>query len=174
MSEDKPLLLNNSKLNLLFGALAAGLCVRAFEFVIYILGDFQSNLLREVKFTLIAVASYLAVALLLSRFWKGKFRRLLPVWLLVAFWGSLLYESIVLVPSLIYFWNTPNQLETNLFKFILTELGFARTTFILNFFIALFVMAIIRYADTSIQAVKNWHYQTQDSLSILSKPTLKK
>lgn len=72
-------MLQNSKLNLLFGALVAGLCVRAFELVIYILGDHELNLLREIKFTLIAIASYLAVALLLYQCWQGRLKRLLPV-----------------------------------------------------------------------------------------------
>lgn len=164
----------NNNLNALIGAFAASLCVRVFEFSIHVLGDHQINLLREVKFSFIAVTSYLAVALLLHQFWTGRLKCMLPIWVLIAFWGSLLYESTVLVPTLIHLWNDPYRVEPTLFRFILTELEFTRTTFTLNFLVALPVMAVFHYADTIIEAVKNWHNLTQDSLSISSKPTLKK
>ena len=174
ISEGGRKLMNYNRHNALIGAFAASLCVRAFEFSIFVLGDHEISLHREIKFTLIAIASYLTATLLLYQLWARMLKRMLPVWLLIAFGGSLLYESTVLVPTLIYLWNDPYRVEPNSFRLFLTEFEFTRTTFTLNFIIAMLVMPVLHYIEPITEAIKSWHNGTQDTLSILSKPKLKK
>lgn len=118
-------------------AFAAALAAALEGFLIKLLDKQYIPLPMYIEYVLLALASYLAVALLLHRFWAGLLRRVLPSWILTAFFGSILFVFIRLTPGIIGGWYDPLRLQSSLFDYISTEISAAKSVVVLLSFITI-------------------------------------
>jgi ABC-type transport system involved in cytochrome c biogenesis permease subunit len=68
-------------------AFVAALTAALFTSLINALNQQHLNILTYIKFILLAVTAYSAIALLLNRCWTGRLRRIIPNWILIAVWS---------------------------------------------------------------------------------------
>lgn len=149
--------------------LAAGLCAGSFNFLIHILKPHKFEVLVLLRFMLTAVVAYLTVALILNKFWKEVLRRMLPTWIPIAFFGSLFFVILRLLPAAVEGWTGPTVTEPSLVKYLATELGAARSVVILLSLITFPITALIYHSGFILIVMKRWHSGTGPPLSILIK-----
>jgi hypothetical protein len=138
------------------GAIAAGVCAGAAT----ALGNalyHELNLVTYARWIFLAIAAYFTVASLLQRFWPNQLKRIVPVWLLTAFLGSILFVACNLIPEVIKGWYDPYKLERSLAEYISTELGAAKSVIMLLSLITIPVTATFHHAGHIIRGVKAWH-----------------
>lgn len=148
-------------------AFAASLCAGTFTFLIHLLKPREFNTLTYIQFMLMASVAYFAVALILHKFWKEGLRRMLPTWILISVFGSILFVIIRLLPAVIGGWSGPTVTEPSLTKYIATEVGAARNVMIFLSLITLPITALIYYAALILKAVKRWHNGAESPPGIL-------
>jgi hypothetical protein len=109
---------------------AASLMAALFTSLVNLLSQNHLNPLAYIRFILLAVASYLAIALFLHRFWTGRLRHLVPNWILIAVFGSILFTYVRLTPGIIQGWYDPLRTESSLIDYLLTEIMAARSVLV--------------------------------------------
>jgi hypothetical protein len=129
----------------LAAAFAASLCASSFTSLIRFQNRGQFNFLAYARFILLAAGAYLTIALILHWVWTGRFRRLLPSWILIAVFGSLLFVCLRLTPGIIKGWNDPYRSETSFLEYISTEIDAARSVIIVLSLITLPVTGLVHY-----------------------------
>ena len=162
---------NRSRVDLV-GAIAAGVCAGAVRSLINALYH-ELNLIAYARWIVLAIAAYLIVASLSQRFWRDSLKRRIPVWILTALFGSILFVTANLMPGIIKGWHDPYRLEHSLWEYISTELAAARSVVIVLSFITLPVTAAFHYAGHIIRAIKAWH-EGSEPLSILGGAALRR
>src|SRR5687768_9331647 len=139
-----------------FAALAAGVCAGAETALVRALHH-ELTLAAYARWTFLAIAAYFTVASVSQRLWPDRFKRVVPVWLLTAFFGSILFAAGNLIPGTIEGWYDPNRLERSLGEYLLTELGAAKSVVLLLNLITIPVTATSHYAGEIIRGLKDWH-----------------
>lgn len=152
-------------------ACAAGLCAGTYSFLIYLLKPREFNITAYLRYTLTALIAYLAVALILHRFWKEGLRRLLPSWILISVFGSIFFAVLRLLPAVIGGWSGPTVTAPYLAEYMTTEVSAARSVVILLSLLTLPITALIYYGGSIRRAVKRWHNGTDSPPSILNAPS---
>jgi hypothetical protein len=114
----------------LAAAFASGLAAALLTLLVKLLDGQYVPIHTYVKYVLLAVASYSAVALLLHRLWPEKLRGLAPTWISTAFFGSILFVLIRLTPGIIGDWYDPVKLQSSLLNYILTEISAAKSVIV--------------------------------------------
>lgn len=140
----------------LAGAVAAGLCAGAETALVHSLYH-ELTVVAYARWTFLAIAAYLTVASLSHRFSPVRLKRFVPVWLLTAVFGSVLFVAGNLIPGAIKGWYDPDALERSLAEYISTELGAAWSVILLLSLITLPVTAIFHHAGQIIRGLKAWH-----------------
>ena len=171
ISTIEKLSMNRSRVDLR-GAIAAGICAGAAT----ALGNalyHELNLMAYARWIFLAVAAYFTVASLSQRFWPNQLKRIVPVWLLTAFCGSILFVTGNLIPGVIKGWYDPYRLERSLAEYISTELDAAKSVIILLSLITIPITATFHHAGHIIRSVKAWH-EGPAPLSILDGAALKR
>lgn len=107
----------------------------------------HTSFLIHAKLMLLAVFAYSAVALLLHRFWEGLLRRMVPNWILIAVFGSVVFVCADLIPGVISGWYDPLRMEPSLSKYIATEISAARSVVMFLSLVTLPVAGIVHYFD---------------------------
>lgn len=159
---------SNSKRVEVASALAASLGISGLVCLISAVDqDSPFDLRRCVSFVLLSVASYSAVALLLHRFWTGLLKRLIPIWILIAFFGSALLVSIVGIDTGIFFWKSPQRMERTLIEFVSVQMESLQILFILVLCITLPITATVYYAGSIVRVVRRWHNGAEKPPTIL-------
>ena len=102
---------------------------------------------------LFALLSYLAVALLLHRFWTGP-KRVVPNWILIGFLGSVLFVLIRLAPGVIGGWYDPLRSESSLLSYLLNEIDAATSVVIVLSAITLPVTALAYYLSRRVMRTR--------------------
>lgn len=149
-------------------AIAAGLGISVLVCLISIVDqDSSFDFRRCFSFTLLSVASYSAVALLLHRYWTGLLKRMVPIWILIAFFGTALLVSIIGIDTGIFFWKSSQRVEQNLAEFMLVQLEDVRVLFILVCCFTLPITATVYYAGSIVRAARRWHNRSDAPPSIL-------
>ena len=138
-------------------AIAASLCASALTFLIYLLKPHAFDILVYLKFTFTALASYCAVALILSKLWVGGLRRLVPSWIPLSIFGSTVYVALRLLPALVSGWYEPSSTRPSLSRYVEVEIDAARSVIITLSLITLPVTAIIYYGDSILRSIRRWH-----------------
>jgi hypothetical protein len=146
---------NRSRVDLA-GAIAAGVCAGAVTSLVNVLYH-ELNLMAYARWISLATAAYFAVASLSQRFWPNQLKRIVPVWLLTAFFGSMLFVAGNLIPGAIKGWHDPYRLEPSLAEYISTELDAARSVIILLSLITIPVTGAFHHAEDIIKGIKAWH-----------------
>jgi hypothetical protein len=111
----------------LAAAFAAGLAAAFLTILVKLLDRQVVALATYGMYTLTAVASYSATALLLHQLWTGLPARIAPRWVLTAFLGSTLFILIRLTPGMVGGWYDPLRLQPSLLDYIATEVTAARS-----------------------------------------------
>ena len=155
----------------LAGAIAAGVCAGAESAVIRALYH-EVTLVAYARWTFLAIAAYFTVASAAQRFWPNELRRIVPVWLLTAFFGSVFYVAGKLLPAVIKGWYHPFT-ESSLGEYISRELSAASSVVLLLLFITIPVTATFHYAAHIIRGIKAWR-EGPIPLSIVSSTPIKK
>lgn len=140
----------------LIGAVVAGLCAGAARSGLNALNR-DPSLWAVTRWTIIAVAAYLAVAKLLQLFSWDVLDRILPRWLLTAFFGSIAYVAALLGPSVIDGWYDPHRADSSLIEYVLTKLCDAKAAIVLLSLLSLPVLGAFHYFEQIRTAVKAWH-----------------
>lgn len=140
----------------LIGAVAAGVCAGAVRSGLNAL-NYNPSLWAIIRWTIIAIAAYFAVAKLLQLFWRDFQERIFPRWLLTAFVGSMVYVAAQLAPSVIKGWYDPHRVEASLTQYVLRELNSAKFAVMLFSVITLPVLGAFHYFEQIRKAVKAWH-----------------
>ncbi len=161
---------SSSKSVHLVSALVASVYLSHFEYNFANLGEPQPPFLYY-KQMLTAVASFLSVALLVERFWRGQLSRMLPNWILIAVFGSLLYEVIAFTPAMINSWNAQlaQPAEPSLIDFVRKGIDMHRSALIINWLITLPITAAIFYSGIIARVLRHWHNEPEKPLRILGK-----
>jgi hypothetical protein len=115
----------------LAAASAASLTAALFTSLVNLLSQRNLKLVAHIRFILLAAASYLAIALFLHRFWAGRLRHLIPNWILIAVFGSILFTFVRLTPGIIKGWYDPLKMESSLIDYLLAEIIAARSVIII-------------------------------------------
>jgi len=121
--------------------------------------------------TLTALAAYTAVALFIYAVWTGALRRMIPSWLLICVWGSILYTVIDLTPGVINGWNDPHRMEPSLIEYLSTELSSARSVMFVLTVLTLPATAVMYYVVDIRDALRRWHEGADKPPTILSDET---
>jgi hypothetical protein len=139
-------------------AFAASLCV---SLLFYLVSTASSPFSpsRFLKYTLITFSCYTCVALLLHKFWIGTLNRILPLWIPIAVWGSLLNEVIGSIGWLPQALNDPYFRGASPFlgDAFWNEIEMMRSVFLVHSLITLPVTGLIYYSGAMVRAVRNWH-----------------
>jgi hypothetical protein len=136
----------------LAAAIAAGLSAGLVTAFISAQSERKVNSLAQTKLILLALVSYLVIALLLHWFWTGAFRRVAPKCILICILGSLLFVTIRLTPGIIDGWNAPSLREKPpLSEYISTEISAALSVIIFLSIVTLPVAAIVTYIAAGLQ-----------------------
>jgi hypothetical protein len=146
---------SNSRSDLI-GAIAAGVCAGAVRSLIHALHH-QLTLWAYVRWTILAIAAYFAVATLLQRFWRGVIERSVPTWVLTALLGSIIFVAVVLTSGVIKGWYDPSRVDSSLIGYILTEAKATGSVVIVLSLITLPVTATFHHARDITRAAKDWH-----------------
>jgi hypothetical protein len=162
-------LLNDEMRAHLAGAFSSGLCVGAFDWLIGSASDSGLSLSRLTQSVLLAVAAYTASTLLLHRYWTGLLGRLVPRWILIATFGTLILIGILMTPEAIAQWGSPQRVEANLSEFISVRVEDARSVFILYALLSSLIMVTFHYAKVLIKTLRTWHHGGVQSSSILGR-----
>jgi hypothetical protein len=141
----------------LIGAVAAGVCVGAARSGLNALNH-DPSLWAVTRWTIIAIAAYVAVAKLLQLLWKGFPARICPRWLLTAFVGSIVYVAALLAPNAITGWYDPYRVDGSLTEYALRKLSSATFSVITLSTITLPILGAFHYFEQIRKAVKAWHF----------------
>lgn len=114
----------------------------------------HTSLLTHMRFMLLAVIAYSVTALVLHRLWAGSLRRMVPNWILIAVFGSVLLVCFDLTPAIIDGWYDPLRIESSLPDYIATEISAARSVVIALSLATLPIAAIVNYFDFIVNLVK--------------------
>lgn len=160
ISATEELFANRSK-NDLAGAITAGVSAGVVRSVINALyNDF--TLWACISWILLGVMAYLTVGILFRHFWRN---RILPNWMLTAFFGSMLFILAQAVPGVIKGWYDPYAVHQSFMDYILLELDATKSVVIMLSFVTLPITAIFHYAREIVRATKEWHDgSTPDSI----------
>jgi hypothetical protein len=139
----------------LMAALAASLIAALLTSLVNFQNQHSINIIAYTRFILLAVAAYSAIAIFLHQFWTGWLRRIVPNWVLIAFFGSLLFVCVRLAPGIIKGWYNPLRSESSFLNYISTEIDAARSVVIVLSFVTLPVAGGIYYSSKWIMQVKN-------------------
>jgi len=150
----------------LAGALIAGLCVAALFCLVSMASD-PFNQYLCLRITLQAIISYIGIALLLHKLWTYALNRLLPVWVLTAVFGSLVFVTITLASTVARDWHDPYAMQFTMREYLRYKLDAAQFVYIFLSLLTLPITATVHYAGAIVKAVKRWHGDPDDSLSIL-------
>ena len=156
----------------LAGAMAAGVCAGAVTSLVDALYH-EENLMAYAGWIFFAIAAYFTVASLTQRFWPSQLKRIVPVWLLTALFGSIIFVASNLIPGAIKGWHDPYRLERSLAEYISTELDAARSVIILLSVITIPVTGAFHHAKDIITGIKAWH-EGRAPLSILGRAALRR
>lgn len=131
----------------------------------------QASFSSCTKYLLVALMVYSSVALLIEQYWKGVLSRILPNWIPIALFGSIIYECFILVPAMVRYWNDPvTQMKNpDLTEFVLREAVTLRSVLILDWVITLSATALVYYAGSIIKLIKYWRNRPQVSLGTIDK-----
>ena len=140
--------------------LAAGLCAGACASLIYLLKPREFDLLTHIKFMLVAVSSYSLVALIFHKIWAGRLRRMLPNWIPISVFGSVVFIVIALLPAFIRGWTGPTVRAASLSAYIAAEAAVARNVIVLLSALTLPLTGLIYYSDSILTALRRWHSGT--------------
>lgn len=135
----------NALLADLAAAFAAGLTGALMTLLVRFLDQQPVPVATYVKYAVLGVASYSAVALVLHRFWTGTLRRVAPAWLLTAFFGSILFVLIRLTPAVIKGWHDPLNLQPSLLDYAATEISAARSVVVFLSFVTIPVSGVVYF-----------------------------
>jgi len=109
-----------------------------------------------IKFILLAICSYLVVALLLPQ-WKGISKRKVPNWVIIAIIGSLInFLSVNIIPDVEYIWRFKDSSVVGYASGAIREefIKLILSTFI-DSLIALPIMGTIHYVGYKARTVSN-------------------
>lgn len=140
----------------LTSAVAAGLCAGAVTSLINALYH-PVNLRAYARVTILAIAAYLIIASLWQAIWGDLLKRMLPSWIVIAFYGSVLFVTVRLLPGVIKGWTDPHRVDQSLIEFISTEMAAARSVIAGLAFITLPITALFHYSGHIARAVRAWH-----------------
>lgn len=138
-------------------AFAAGLCAGSFTFIIYLLKPHGFNISTFLKFMLMALVAYVAVALILNKVWARGLRRMVPNWILISVFGSTLFVMLRLLPAVIVGWSGPTVTEPSLATYLTAEIDAARSVVIVLSVITLPITALLYYTNSILRALSRWH-----------------
>lgn len=134
-------------------ALAAGLSAAALTLAFKLLYQ-PVPIGTYFRFILLGLVSYLLVALLLHKFWKGLLGRVIPKWLLIAILGSVVFVVLRLTPGVIGGWYDPLRLEHSFEEYITTEINAAASVVLFLCAIAIPTAGLVYYSFSIVRLLK--------------------
>ena len=147
-------------------AVAAGLGLSGLACLISVVDhDSVFDFRRCIGFMVFAVGSYLTVALLLCRWWKGQLKHAIPIWILIALLGTMFLVGVISIDRGIVFWRSSQR--TVLGEFINGQWEDIKFLFVLGCGITLPITATVHYAPNIIRAFVRWRKGPEPPRSIL-------
>lgn len=133
---------NDRLLSEVVAAFAASLAAASLTSVIAFHNEHHKTFFTYIRLYLIGIVAYVAIALFLHNFWRGKLRRMIPVWIMIPVFGSLLFVFLWLTPGIVRGWYDPFRQEITFSDYLSVEADAARSVVIVLSLITLPVTGI--------------------------------
>ena len=155
--------LNEELRNDLLCGIAAGLCAGLIFAMINQLSFDPAKISRfsQARSIIIGLITYCLSAILVNQFATGRFRKILPNWLVISIIGGLMFTIMKLGPGIIGGWFDPFNTDKSLIGYLTNELRSAPSLILLLTAVTTPITFVVSYRRKIIEIfIRSWHALT--------------